>query len=75
MGVSNSLNLQGPGILCVVTLVSPQANVIWRGVSNGLEFFCNRPWEGEGGWSKGFIEERGSKVANQALRQEVVKCN
>jgi len=30
MGVIGSLNLQGLGILCFITLVSLQANVIWR---------------------------------------------
>jgi hypothetical protein len=29
------------------------------------------PWEGGGGWSMGFIKERGSKGANQTPRQEV----
>jgi hypothetical protein len=30
MGVLGNLSLQRFGILCFITLVSPQANVIWR---------------------------------------------
>jgi hypothetical protein len=74
MGVLSSLSLQGPGILCLITLVSPKLTS-YGGVSNGLEFFCNKPWEGGGGWSRGFIEERGSKGTNQTPRQNVAKCS
>jgi len=62
MGVLGNLSLQGLGILCPITLMSPQVRVIWRGV----KWFGIKGHGKKGGWwSKGFTQVGDLKRTNQ----------